>query len=244
MKNILKEEIDQIKYLFDYRKSVVISEQDANAQATKNYTIQDIQQKLVDLGYKDQLSNSGKIKNPVDGKFGPSTLNAITQAIRTSKTQEPTTPTPNSQGVRTTSDTQQVSGSKITTKDTTKLTTSKPEIKTNQPALSLENQAASSQWCKDNTIPNDPYFEKCFAGTGTKEKDARKSLNDNIVKFNTENNVRYKNRRATYWDAANSTIYEVWSTATLDEKTKQNRQNVLASMRKGTQNAQPQQASA
>lgn len=233
MKNILNEEINQMKYLFDYKKGIVISEQGVATTQT-NYTVKDIQNKLIELGYKDALSNQGKIKNPADGRFGPATLNAVTQAIRTANTQAPAAATDDSKGVGT-ADRQQVSGTKIETKNTTKLTTAIPELKTNQSALSSESQASSSQWCKENTIPQEPYFEKCFAGVGKTDKDARKSLNDSIQKFNTDNNVRYKNRRASFWDAAKSTLYEVWSTATLDKKTEQNRQNTLNSMKAGAQ---------
>lgn len=237
MKNILNEEINQMKYLFDYKKGIVISEQGVATTQT-NYTVKDIQNKLIELGYKDTLSNQGKIKNPADGRFGPATLNAVTQAIRTANTQAPAAATDKTNNQQT-SETQPTNTASAQTTaaatDASKLTTAKPELKTNQSALSSEIQASSSQWCKENTIPQEPYFEKCFAGVGKTDGDAKKSLNNSIQKFNTDNNVRYKNRRASFWDATNSTLYEVWSTATLDKKTEQNRQNTLKSMKAGAQ---------
>lgn len=245
MKNILNEEINQMKYLFDYKKGIVISEQSVATTQT-NYTVKDIQNKLIELGYKDALSNQGKIKNPADGRFGPATLNAVTQAIRTANTQAPAaatdktnnqqisqTQTANTASAQTANNASAQAPAAAT--DASKLTTAKPELKTNQSALSSESQASSSQWCKENTIPQEPYFEKCFAGVGKTDGDAKKSLNKSIKEFNTTNNVRYKNRRASFWDATNSTLYEVWSTATLDKKTEQNRQSTLKSMKAGAQ---------
>ena len=83
------------------KKQIIITEEEKkdiiNLYSEKNILLEkirvtDIQNKLVQLGHESILSGGGKLKNPVDGKFGKFTLAAITKAIDNklaSKTETP-----------------------------------------------------------------------------------------------------------------------------------------------------------
>jgi len=230
MKNILKEELEQIKYLFGYKKGVVISEQ---AAEKKDYTVQDIQNKLVELGYKDILSRGGKIKNPVDGKFGPATLSAITTAIRTSNIQAPAaaqtdTKTAETPAANTTTNTSTTDATATTTTASTtgtetntgaqvQTTTQQP---TTKPTKQPDTSVANSEWCKKNTILPD---EKCYTVVGMEYNDAERKIRNDAK---NDDNHTFK-RLPEYWDNMSKTLIRVYGNKSLKAKEVENRKKLL-----------------
>jgi len=73
MGKILKEELNMMKYLFDYQRGKVISEQ----KTIPNNNISKIQQALKDANYGQYLGTSGPNRDGVDGVYGKNTKEAI-----------------------------------------------------------------------------------------------------------------------------------------------------------------------
>lgn len=221
MKEILKEELNQIKYLFDYKKGVVISEQSTPAitsetadnktksNETKNYSITDIQNKIKEIGYGDMLGKYGS-----DGKFGKMTYSAVTSSLSDFKRRQDKSA--NLAGATT-----------IASKPLPSLEVLRKEIKINPP----------KSWCEQNTIQDPPYNERCFSMKGEDENDAAKKLRAALEADFKE----YKNKRSSFWDNAEKFLYQVWG-GTVEKKDLENRQNVIDSIAKGTYGGKNQQS--
>ncbi len=220
MKNILKEELEQIKYLFEYKKGIVISEQETQ---TKNYTVADIQNKLNTLGFSLKP----------DGKFGPATLSAITKAIQTSNIQEPaptqtdtkTTETPAANTTTNTSTTDatattttaSTTGTETNTGAQAQTTTQQP---TTKPTKQPDTSAANSEWCKKNTILPD---EKCYTVVGMEYNDAERKIRNDAK---NDDNHTFK-RLPEYWDNMSKTLIRVYGNKSLTAKEVKNRKKLL-----------------
>ena len=89
MSNLINEELDTMKYLFEYQKGKVISEQTTPVvQATVAPTAQDVIMKIqttLKTKYGANLGTSGPNKDGVDGKWGPMTQSAFESTINQSK---------------------------------------------------------------------------------------------------------------------------------------------------------------
>jgi len=97
MSNLINEELDTMKYLFEYQKGKVISEQTTPvAQATVAPTAQDVIMKIqttLKTKYGVNLGTSGPNKDGVDGKWGPMTQSAFENATKGTSA-APSTETP------------------------------------------------------------------------------------------------------------------------------------------------------
>jgi hypothetical protein len=211
MKHILNEEINQIKYLFNYKKGIVISEQ--SADKVTNFTVKNIQDKLIQLGYKDILSNQGKIKNPSDGKFGPATMAAITKAIQDSKTQAPVSTTDTAKTTPTTTTTATADTTTATAPTTSPTTATAPTTSPSTAATTPANTTKptqTEQWCEKNTILDD---EKCYSVVGMKYEDAERKVRNDAKK---DGEHRFK--RDEFWDDNSKTLIRIYGSKSRTSK--------------------------